>query len=60
MVDGLLRDSKVLCTIKRDANTIAQKRRGKGNMIICSSDVISALQMAGVLDYLCIKQQLKH
>jgi len=38
--------------IERDANAIGQQtRRGKGNMIICSSDVASALQMAGVLDY---------
>jgi len=38
--------------LERDANAIAQEtRRGKGNMIICSSDVASALQMAGVLDY---------
>src|SRR5210317_1191460 len=38
--------------LERDANTIAQRtRRGKGNIIICSSDVASALQMAGVLDY---------
>ena len=38
--------------LERDANTIAQRtRRGKGNMIICSADVASALQMAGVLDY---------
>ena len=38
--------------LERDANVIAQRtRRGKGNMIICSSDVASALQMAGVLDY---------
>ena len=38
--------------VERDANAIAQQtRRGKGNMIICSSDVASALQMAGVLDY---------
>jgi hypothetical protein len=38
--------------LERDANRIAQRtRRGKGNMIICSSDVASALQMAGVLDY---------
>ena len=37
--------------VERDANAIAQQtRRGKGNMIICSSDVASALQMAGVLD----------
>ena len=38
--------------LERDANAIAQEtRRGKGNMVICSSDVASALQMAGVLDY---------
>ena len=38
--------------LERDANRIAQRtRRGKGNIIICSSDVASALQMAGVLDY---------
>jgi len=38
--------------IEREANLIAkQTRRGKGNIIICSSDVASALQMAGVLDY---------
>ena len=38
--------------IERDANAIAQEtRRGKGNMILCSADVASALTMAGVLDY---------
>ena len=38
--------------VEREANVIAQRtRRGKGNVIICSSDVASALQMAGVLDY---------
>ena len=38
--------------IERDANKIAQEtRRGKGNMILCSADVASALTMAGVLDY---------
>lgn len=38
--------------IEREANRIAKEtRRGKGNMLICSSDVASALQMAGVLDY---------
>ena len=38
--------------IEREANQIAKDtRRGKGNIIICSSDVASALQMAGVLDY---------
>ena len=42
----------LLFQIERDANTIAQDtRRGKGNFIITSSDVASALSMAGVLDY---------
>ena len=42
----------LLFNIERDANAIAQDtRRGKGNFIICSSDVASALAMAGVLDY---------
>ena len=38
--------------LERDANAIGQQtRRGKGNIILCSADVASALQMAGVLDY---------
>ena len=38
--------------MEREANKIAKDtRRGKGNIVICSSDVASALQMAGVLDY---------
>ena len=38
--------------LEREANQIAKDtRRGKGNILICSSDVASALQMAGVLDY---------
>ena len=38
--------------IEQEANAIAKgTRRGKGNLVICSSDVASALQMAGVLDY---------
>ena len=42
----------LLFAIERDANAIGQQtRRGKGNLIICSADVASALQMAGVLDY---------
>ena len=42
----------LLFQVEREANAIAkQTRRGKGNVIICSSDVASALQMAGVLDY---------
>src|SRR5210317_1280983 len=37
--------------LEREANAIAQRtRRGKGNIIICSSDVASALQFAGVLN----------
>jgi hypothetical protein len=37
--------------LEREANQIAKStRRGKGNILICSSDVASALQMAGVLD----------
>jgi len=42
----------LLFAIERDANAVGQQtRRGKGNIIICSADVASALQMAGVLDY---------
>ena len=42
----------LLFQIERDANAIAQEtRRGKGNVIITSADVASALAMAGVLDY---------
>jgi len=42
----------LMFAIERDANAIGQQtRRGKGNMLICSADVASALQMAGVLDY---------
>jgi hypothetical protein len=38
--------------VEREANTIAKTtRRGKGNIMICSSDVASALAMAGILDY---------
>jgi len=38
--------------LEREANQIAKDtRRGKGNVIICSADVASALQMAGVLQY---------
>ena len=41
----------LLFNIERDANVIAQDtRRGKGNFIICSSDVASAFATAGVLD----------
>ena len=42
----------LLFQIERDANAIAQRtRRGKGNMLLCSADVASALTMAGILDY---------
>jgi len=42
----------LMFAVERDANAIGQQtRRGKGNMVICSADVASALQMAGVLDY---------
>lgn len=38
--------------IEREANRIAKEtRRGRGNMIIASADVVSALRMAGMLDY---------
>ena len=42
----------LLFQIERESNKIAKEtRRGKGNFILCSSDVASALSMAGVLDY---------
>ena len=42
----------LMMQIERDANAIAKgTRRGKGNIIMTSSDVASALQMAGILDY---------
>ena len=42
----------LLFQVERDANAIAQRtRRGKGNIILCSADVASALAMAGILDY---------
>lgn len=42
----------LLFQIERDCNAIAQRtRRGKGNVLICSADVASALSMAGVLNY---------
>jgi hypothetical protein len=42
----------LLFQIERESNKIAiETRRGKGNFIVCSSDVASALSMAGVLDY---------
>ena len=42
----------LLFQIERDCNAIAQEtRRGKGNFIVVSADVASALSMAGILDY---------
>jgi hypothetical protein len=42
----------LLFQIERDCNSIAQTtRRGKGNILIVSADVASALSMAGILDY---------
>jgi len=42
----------LLFQLERDANAVGQKtRRGKGNLVICSADVASALAMSGVLDY---------
>ena len=42
----------LLFQLERDANAVGQlTRRGKGNLIICSADVASALAMSGVLDY---------
>lgn len=46
------RHKGLLFQIEREANRIAQEtRRGKGNLLVCTSDVASALAMAGVLDY---------
>ena len=42
----------LLFQIEREANAVGQlTRRGRGNFLICSADVASALAMAGVLDY---------
>jgi len=42
----------LMFAIERDANAVGQQtRRGKGNLLIVSADVASALNMAGVLDY---------
>jgi hypothetical protein len=42
----------LIMQLEREANIIAkQTRRGKGNFVICSSDVASALAAAGVMDY---------
>jgi len=42
----------LMFAMERDANVIARDtRRGKGNILICSADVASAMTMAGLLDY---------
>ena len=42
----------LMFSMERDANVIARDtRRGKGNIMICSADVASAMTMAGLLDY---------
>ena len=42
----------LIMQIERESNTIAKEtRRGKGNFIICSSDVASSLAASGMLDY---------
>lgn len=46
------RHKGLLFQIEREANAVAQEtRRGKGNLLVCSSDVASALAMGGMLDY---------
>ena len=51
MVDGVVNDGVASCIqIEREANVIAKEtRRGKGNFIVCSADVASALAMSGML-----------
>ena len=42
----------LMFAMERDANVVARDtRRGKGNIMICSADVASAMTMAGLLDY---------
>lgn len=42
----------LLVQLDREANVIAKEtRRGKGNFVLCSSDVASALSASGALDY---------
>ena len=54
-VDGRWQVEKyknLIFAIERDLNKIAREtRRGKGNLIVCSSDIASALAMSGLLDY---------
>jgi len=46
------RFKSLIMQIEKEANVIAREtRRGKGNFIICSSDVASAISAAGMLDY---------
>ena len=42
----------LILQLDREANTIAKEtRRGKGNFVVCSSDVASALNASGMMDY---------
>ena len=42
----------LMFSMERDANVVARDtRRGKGNILLCSADVASAMTMAGLLDY---------
>lgn len=42
----------LMVQLEREANTIAKEtRRGKGNVVLCSSDVATALSASGMLDY---------
>jgi hypothetical protein len=42
----------LLVQLERECNVIAKEtRRGKGNVVICSSDVATALVASGMLDY---------
>ena len=49
---GVEKYKGLIFQIEKEANKIAvQTRRGKGNVLICSSNVASALALAGILDY---------
>jgi len=43
--------TEILAEINREVTIAKTTRRGKGNIMICSSDVASAFAMAGILDY---------
>ena len=64
MTDGRWSAEKfkgLVVQLDREANVIAKEtRRGKGNVIMCSSDVATALAASGSLDsWLCNEYQLK-